>query len=207
MFRSWLAVSLVFFVPLSAQAQYDLCGWPVGVQYSYYYPAPVSYYAAPQLPVAVVSAYAPLDCAAQVVVEQPIVMAYPVPVICPAPPVVVLRPAPPSGVPPARVPGTSASDTPRSQFITARYDSPTFEVYPTALPDKPQGAASCPVNVWNLTTAALVLNIDGQTATLRAGKSQTFEVNREFEWQLEGRDRQKMNIPAREKGRTIVIRR
>lgn len=232
MLRSWLAVVLVFGVPLSAQAQFGSCGWPEGGAYSSYYAAPISYYGAPQLPTPVVPQYVQPDCGGHVVPEmsyvaaspsipllppaysQGYVMAPAAPPVCSAPLVALYRQALPSSRPPERTPDRNgALDSSRSLFITARSNitarssSPTFEIYPAALPDKAQGAVRCPVNVWNLTATAQELTIDGQRASLPAGRSQTFEVNREFEWQLEGRDKQKMAIPSEDKGRTIVIRR
>jgi hypothetical protein len=206
MLRSWLAVLLLLGVPLSGRADFGLCGWPVGVPISSYYPAPISYYAAPLLPPACVG---PVVASPGIVRVQPpvysqaIVVASPVFSVCPVPTVVVPRPAPPAQ---PSGPG-SASDSGRSVFITARSAPPAFEVYSTALPDRAPAAARCPVSVWNLTDTTLVLTIDGQRATLGAGRTQTFEVNRDFEWQVEGRDRQKMTVPAAEKGSTIVIRR
>jgi hypothetical protein len=188
MLRSWLAVLLLLGVPLSGRADFGLCGGPVGVPVSYYFPATVSFYAAPLLPP---------------VCPQPVVVPYPVLPVCAAP-IVVVPPSAPPGRPSA--PG-SASDSARSVFITARSTTPAFEVYATDLPDRAPGTARSPVSVWNLTGTALTLTIDGQRATLGAGRTQTFEVNRDFEWQVEGRDRQKMTVPAADRGTTLVLRR
>jgi hypothetical protein len=63
------------------------------------------------------------------------------------------------------------------------------------------------VSFWNLSGQDLVLNVGDQRVTLDRGRSATLELDREFSWQIEGRQAESGHVAGKESALEIVIRR
>jgi hypothetical protein len=63
------------------------------------------------------------------------------------------------------------------------------------------------VSFWNLSGQELVLKVGSQRVTLDRGRSATLELEREFTWQIEGREMEPGRVAAKESALEIVIRR
>ncbi len=152
-------------------------------------------------------------CPVPVVVAVPAPLPYPPPPPAPAPPpapprpYAEPRPAPPSGTPePPRAPEImpKAGDSAReSRKATDKY----FDSYFISGAARAPAADRCAVTFWNLSGRDLTLSVDGQARALPAGQSVRLDLKREFAWAVAGRDPQKQEVPARESGVEIVIRR
>jgi len=180
------AVSLLLLSPAAAPANFWF-GRPASVSF-YYYPAPVYY-----VPAARVYYYNPCP-----VYTVPV---YPSPTL-PAPRVgtfAIPTPAPPSREPPLANPPID----PKPGVSESRF----FDVYSVASANgvKPAGER-CSVAFWNLSKQDLVLKVGGQRQVLGRGKSMTLNLDRQFVWQVEGREPQAEQVPANESALEIVIR-
>jgi hypothetical protein len=183
-------LALVLFFPLAAPAA-GLRHRPATVA-TYFYPVPVSYYAAYPTYFWVAS--------------QPIPVCFQA-----APPVLAPRLfAVPSAAPPSTEPliprvsdGPSTREPPRvsdSHSISARQTTSYF-------PAEPRRADRCRVGFWNVSGRDHVLKVDGGLWTLPRGKSVTLDLGREFVWALEGSAGQRERIAADKSTLEIVIRR
>jgi hypothetical protein len=146
--------------------------------------------------------------------------AVPVTVVCP-PPVVWVpaeqapplfaqpQPAPASSnkEPPLADPNKAAPGTTESkkvQSATEKY----FDSYAVAATaGTPRADGRCSVSFWNLSSGAMTLNVGDRRTTLAAGRSVTLNLERQFRWQIEGREAQSAQVAANESGLEIVIRR
>jgi hypothetical protein len=72
---------------------------------------------------------------------------------------------------------------------------------------KSGGGERYAVGFWNLSQRSLTLKAGGQARVLSAGQSVTMELNREFTWQVEGREIQTARVADGDAGLEIVIRR
>jgi hypothetical protein len=139
----------------------------------------------------------------------------PTPVVCipvaPPRPVAQPQPAPPSPgrEPPLAEPGRPTPQlgpTPPAgaQQRESRYFD-TYAVAPSATtqPKSPR----CSVSFWNLSGRELVLKVGNQRVTLDRGRSATLDLEREFTWQVEGREAESGRVAANESALEIVIRR
>jgi hypothetical protein len=87
-------------------------------------------------------------------------------------------------------------------------ESRFYDVFAVAPGDRTRPAADrCSVAFWNLSGQDLTLTVAGQKQTIVRGKSLTLELDRQFVWQVEGRESQAERVPATESGLEIVIRR
>jgi hypothetical protein len=161
----------------------------------------------------------------------PVVYAQPVPVYsCNPVPTPVVPPASVSGPAPARVPavGTFATPTPAPPSGTRETPSDTqkppkpptsdgnspgtesryYDTY-SVVPREPvtRKQDECSVGFWNLSGRDLVLKVNGQDRVLPRGKNLVLDLNRQFDWQLEGRAYQTAEVPSNESALEIVIRR
>ena len=60
---------------------------------------------------------------------------------------------------------------------------------------------------WNLSNSDLVLKVASRSYPLPRNKNLQLEMDRDFVWQVEGREAQVERIPTNESGLEIVIRR
>jgi hypothetical protein len=143
--------------------------------------------------------------------------AVPVPVVYAPPPICVPvgnpprlyaqpRPAPASGMePPLADPGKAApgqSESKKTQ--TAKY----FDAYAVATGSaSPRVEGRCSVSFWNLSQQELTLKVGEKRLTLAAGRTLTLELDRQFNWQIEGRDAQTGQVADKDSALEIVIRR
>jgi hypothetical protein len=144
----------------------------------------------------------------------PMTVVYPPPVICvpvdQAPRLFAQpQPAPASSnkEPPLAEPGKPAPGTTESRKAQATTEK-FFDSYAVAgnagIP-RPDGRSS--VSFWNLSSGELTLKVGDQRTTLPAGRSVTLNLERQFRWQIEGREVQSSQVAAGETGLEIVIRR
>ena len=66
---------------------------------------------------------------------------------------------------------------------------------------------SCSIAFWNLSSTDMALKVAGRTHTLPRDKNLMLTLDREFVWQVEGREAQVERVPAGESALEIVIRR
>lgn len=116
-----------------------------------------------------------------------------------APPAALPAPPPPLPTPPAAGPVPSNSLSP---MVTESRYPPSTGVRAVRRPTD-----RCSVAFWNLTARPLSLRIDGRGQVVPPGKSVTLELNRQFVWQVEGREPQVERIPVPEVALDVVIRR
>jgi hypothetical protein len=144
--------------------------------------------------------------------------AVPVPVVY-APPVVCLPvgnpprlyaqplPAPASSKkePPLADPDKAAPGQSESKKVqTAKYFD-AYAVAPAAGLPRPEGR--CSVSFWNLSQQELNLKVGEKRMTLAAGRTLTLDLERRFNWQIEGRDAQTGQVADKDSALEIVIRR
>lgn len=139
----------------------------------------------------------------------------PTPVVCipiaPPRPVAQPQPAPPSPgrEPPLAEPGRplpqpAPTPPPGSQPRESRY----FDTYAVAPGASAQTKSPrCSVSFWNLSGQEFVLKVGNQRVTLDRGRNATLELEREFTWQIEGRETESGRVAANESALEIVIRR
>jgi hypothetical protein len=144
----------------------------------------------------------------------PVTVIYPDPVVCiplDNPPQLFAQPssAPASSnkEPPLVDPGTpspSSTESKKAHTPTERY----FDAYAVAGKGAaPRADGRSSVSFWNLSAGALALKVGEQRTTLSAGRSVTLNLERRFQWQIEGREVQTAQVAANESGLEIVIRR
>jgi hypothetical protein len=205
--RCCLAAVLVAAVtPLTASAHFRLFARPQEARAYYYCPVPVvavvptPVIAVPVAPVAP----APVMTLPVLPVAPPQVVA-PGPVV--APPVAAPAPAPPSPAPVVPVPSAPPTMPPAgpSASTSEKARDSFYDVYPSTERSALAGRAA--VAVWNLSGGTLTLTVAGRRHTLPPGRNLSLDLDREFSWQLEGRDTEVTRVPAGETGATLVIRR
>jgi hypothetical protein len=83
-----------------------------------------------------------------------------------------------------------------------------FDSYAVAATATTQAAAGrCSVSFWNLSGQELVLKVGERRVPLANGRRATLELDREFTWQIEGRNAQTARIATNDTAQEIVIRR
>jgi hypothetical protein len=180
-----LTLVLILGCPLTASANFHYWFGRPSVS-AYYYPTPVwpGIYTVPVQPV----------CVPQATVPMPGVRLLAQPVA-----------APPSGdsePPRAKLPAGSENKKPQVR------DSNEYDAYPVATAEKAKGTdGRCTVNFWNVSGKALVLKVGDRRLSLATGKSVTLELDRQFAWQIEGREQRTQTIPQAECALDILIRR
>jgi hypothetical protein len=80
-----------------------------------------------------------------------------------------------------------------------------YAVAPAAGPPRLEGR--CSVSFWNLSQQELNLKVGEKRMTLAAGRTLTLELDRQFNWQIEGRDAQTGQVADKDSALEIVIRR
>lgn len=168
----------------------------------------------------VTTAYYPVWTAwyvAPAVVWQPVA---PLPTCLPAPAVSVTpgaapaSPTPPAQARPTPAPPSAAPVNP-APAAPARPAAPQvnesrsfFDTYTVSarVSERPE-AGRCSIAFWNLTNQDLALRVDGKPQVVAKGKHVTFDLGRQFVWQVEGREPQQEQLPETETGLEIVIRR
>src|SRR5207248_1397280 len=64
----------------------------------------------------------------------------------------------------------------------------------------------CSVGFWNLTNRDISVKVAGSSHALPSRKNLTLDVERQFAWQVEGRNAETVQVPDSESGLEIVIR-
>jgi hypothetical protein len=64
----------------------------------------------------------------------------------------------------------------------------------------------CSVNFWNLSPRELVISTAGKRLTLAPGKRMALDLDRQFTWQVEGREAEVGTVAPDAPGLEIVIR-
>lgn len=146
----------------------------------------------------------------------PAVVCMPVPVEnAPPRPYAQPQPAPSSSAkePPLAEPGKPtlpSNPTPSpEQKQSQNRQSSYFDAYAVA-PSAARAPATsnrCSVSFWNLSGRELILKVGERRVTLDSGRSSTLNLDRQFTWQIEGRDPQNGRIAATDSALEIVIRR
>ncbi len=120
-------------------------------------------------------------------------------------------PLPPSKSSPA-APTTPPAEPPSSTTImtsAARLNTTSFyDAYPVAprAGDPPAGDRSS-ICFWNLSGADVTLTVAGRTQTLPRGGRARFALDRQFVWQVGGREPRREDVPAGAAGLEVVLRR
>jgi hypothetical protein len=109
---------------------------------------------------------------------------------------------PPLADPGKKLPISSESRKAQSP-TTGYFDS--YSVAATGTAARADGL--CSVSFWNLSPVEMTLKIGEKRTTLPAGRNVTLDLERQFQWQIEGREVQKGQVAANDKGVEIVIRR
>ncbi len=189
-----MAMALVLFSPLTASAHFGL----------FFRPAPVSAYYSPTFVIRPV-------CPAGFYTYPSPVWVTPTAVICPPAatprPLAVPQPAPPStsAEPPLAKPQAPPA---KEGGAPAVRESRYYDAYKVALIDSGRTPGErCSVGFWNLSERDLVLHVGGRSVALKRGKSVTFDVARQFVWQVEGRQAHSEHVPDKDSALEIVIRR
>ncbi len=132
------------------------------------------------------------------------------PVVAPAPPAATPLPSPPSSGPLRPTPAPQPRSSPpvnEGAATSAKVSTSFYEALPTANAAAPRAGSLFSVTFWNLSNTPLSLHVAGQMRTLNRGQRWTLELDREFAWQVEGRETQVSRVPAGEPGLTVLIRR
>lgn len=109
---------------------------------------------------------------------------------------------PPLADPGKKLPISSQSRKAQSQ--SAGY----FDSYAVAATGSAsRGDGLCSVSFWNLSAAEMTLKIGEKRTSLPAGRNVTLNLDRRFQWQIEGREMQTGQVSLNDKGLEIVIRR
>jgi hypothetical protein len=199
MMRYLSACVVLALAALPASAHFGIFRRPAEVvRASYYYVPPTYYYVPPVVCV-------PPAVAIEVVPpSQPPPLPQPLPAQPPAPvtPPNRATPQPAPATPPEQVPPLP----PPAQAIQAKKTAPYFDVYPSG-GERPTDTNRKVVTFWNLSAAALTVQIDGQNQVLAPKSSQTFRLPGAFAWRVEGREPEASRVGADEAGITIMIRR
>ncbi len=154
-------------------------------------------------PVPVIVAPAPYA----VVPAAPLAPAVPYPPVAPPGRYAEPRPAPPSSTP---EPPRALEAMPRAAVgaqESRKADEKFYDSYFVAAAARAPGGDRCAVTFWNLSGRRLALTVDGQSRTLPAGQSVRLDLKRDFAWGVSGRDPERQQVPPREAGVEIVIRR
>ena len=157
---------------------------------SYYYAAPVGYYYGPAAAYPVIySQPAPVVAAPVYAPASPPVYAVPTP----APAISLPAPtAPPPLMPPAAGVKESRSSYQQTQSY---YLASTIAV----------ASSTVPVAFWNRSNRDVWVWIAGERRWIRQGRGLTLDLPREFTWQVEGRDSQRVRVPNSRAGQQVVI--
>jgi hypothetical protein len=86
-------------------------------------------------------------------------------------------------------------------------DEKFYDSYFLAGAARAPAAGVCAVTFWNLSGQGLTLRVDGRPRALAAGQSVRLDLKRDFSWDVAGRDPVRQQVPERESGVEIVIRR
>jgi hypothetical protein len=192
MTRAFFIALTVLAAASPAQAQFALFNRPLQTR-AFYYPVPVVLVPAPQPPAVVFYA-------------DPV---YVLPPSAPAPPAVP-QPSPPSSgllrPPPAAKP-LSPPVINEESARSMRASTSFYEAYPTANAPPSRTAGRFSVTFWNLSGTPMSLRVGGQVRSLGQGQRLTLDLDREFEWRVEGHESQLARVPEGEQGLTLLIRR
>ena len=181
-FRLLIALTVVLGATLPASAHFGFLFRPRTTT-AYYYAVPVAEICIPPV------VYIPVDNASRIYAQ-------------PRPAPATSGKEPPLADPDKKSPISSESR--KAQSPTAGY----FDSYAVAATGTAARADSrCTVSFWNLSRAELTLKIGDKRTPLPAGRNVTLDLERQFQWQIEGRDVQTSQVAANDRGLEIVIRR
>lgn len=108
-----------------------------------------------------------------------------------------------NNAPPPSSPAGSQPPTGVQQREARYFDA--YAVAPTA--SAPASGPRVSVSFWNLSAHEMVLKVGTQRLTLACGRSATLDLERQFTWQIEGREAQAGRVGANDTALEIVIRR
>lgn len=111
--------------------------------------------------------------------------------------------AAPSAAPPSAGPIQSGKGQPEVTESRSFYEA--FKV-PSTSTDKP-ASERCAVGFWNLTGRDVTVSVDGKSQVIPRGKTVRLQVDRQFVWQVSGREAQTEKVPMENSGLEIVLRR
>jgi len=155
---------------------------------------------------------------------QTVVCCYVVPVVCVVPvrPVGIAPPAPatmplllatptPAGpsstAEPPLAPGGKSSAPPTTGEPGVR-EARYYDTYAVASSTANKSPGDhCSVGFWNLTNRDISVKVAGRNHVVPSRKNLTLELERQFAWQVEGRNAETAQVPDAESGLEIVIRR
>ncbi len=103
---------------------------------------------------------------------------------------------------------TKPETSPRKPGPAVREEGPFFDSYPVALntAEKPAND-QCTVTFTNVSERGIKVKTGNQERMLAVGESTTLPVQRQFVWQMEGREAQNEKIGPNDYALQIVIRR
>jgi hypothetical protein len=116
---------------------------------------------------------------------------------------------------PVAAPPSSDNEPPRAKLETSSgekkpqvRDSDYYDAYSVASSGSAKTVnGRCSVSFWNLSKKALVLQVSGRRLSLDRGRSLTLELDRQFTWQIEGREERTQTVASGESALDILIRR
>ena len=181
-FRLLVTAVVVLGAALPASAHFGFLFRPRATT-AYYYAVPVAEICIPPV------VYIPVDNASRIYAQ-------------PRPAPATSGKEPPLADPDKKSPISSESR--KAQSPTAGY----FDSYAVAATGTAARAdARCTVSFWNLSPTEMTLKIGDKRTPLPAGRNVTLDLERQFQWQIEGRDVQTSQVAANDRGLEIVIRR
>ncbi len=178
-----VALALMLSLPLDASAHFLWASRSAQTVACYYV-----------VPVVCVVPARPLGIAPPVPATMPLLLATPTPA------------GPSSTAEPPLAPGGKSSAPPapgQPGIREARYYD-TYAVAPSTS-SKPSGD-HCSVGFWNLTNRDISVKVAGRNHVVPSRKNLTLDLERQFAWQVEGRNAETAQVPDSESGLEIVIR-
>lgn len=114
--------------------------------------------------------------------------------------------APPSAAPPTPA-ATLAPPTPASATSRPAAPGKYYVLYRVAPRGSQAGSGQRGrVSFWNLTGRDVVLRVGGRTQSIARGKRVSLDLERTFEWQVDGRAAEKATIRDGDVGLEVVLR-
>ncbi len=227
------ALAVVLALPVSAQGFGFRWLFGGGSSTSYYYPAPAPYYAAPAVIYPPCPPYAappmrgvPPVYAAPVPAPPSFGPVAPRPAPAPtggdpAPPQPAPKPPGPDTLVPPKVgapepgekkpflgpEGVVPPPIPPPEGPGVRASRSFYDAYPVAARDAAAANGErCQVGIWNLSARDVEIVVEGRTHYVARGRKWSGQLPRTFRWQLAGKETRREQVPERDTGLEIVIR-
>lgn len=138
----------------------------------------------------------------------PVVVCPPCPCAPRPTPLATPTPAPPSTAEPPMAAPPPTAPAPMPPVTLNAQASPSHDVYrvPARTPSERPGARAR-VSFWNLSGRDRVLKVGGKTQTLPSGRRVILEVERSFEWAVDGAAAETATVKPGDRGLEVVLRR